>query len=93
MSYAHHPHFLTQEWFSLHPQFLVAIKRYGPAFGGIVAVLAAALLVWTIHSAMDTPIQTEASVTSLADELFVATGLSGYIPPQYLVPELQAPSR
>jgi hypothetical protein len=91
MSYAHHPHVFTHEWFVLHPQWLAKLKKYGPVIGGVALLVGAALLIWFLYAAFDMPLQGEEAATAVADELFVATGLSGYIPPQYLVPELQAP--
>jgi hypothetical protein len=93
MGYAQHRDLFSHEWFVLHPELLAKLKKYGPSIGGVALLVGAALLVWTIHSAFGIPLQSEETVTAIADELFVATGMSGYIPPQYLTPELQAPLR
>ena len=80
MAYAHHPHFLPHEWLELHPKLVAGFNRYGlPLVLGIL-LATTALLVGMTGPALHMPLEDSESAVMTTDELFVPTGMTGYLP-------------
>jgi len=83
MSFAHHPYVFSHQWFELHPQWRAKFKTYAPRLGLGAVLASAALLIWSIHSMLDMPLTDAEAMSAVVDEIFVPTGLSGYLPPHF----------
>jgi hypothetical protein len=80
MVYAHHPHLFSHDWFQSHPELLSRFKTYGPPLGLGALLVTIALFVWIFYSAMDMGLMAAAAMSALAEEVFVPTGFTGYLP-------------
>lgn len=93
MFYAHHPHLFSREWLVLHPELVAALKRYGLPLALAALLASTAFLIGTADSRPNMPLNGAEPVTNLADEIFVPTGISGYLPPQLYEPGKQASNK
>jgi len=93
MVYARHSRLFSGEWFASHPEFVAAMKRYGLPLALAALLASTLLLMGKADSRPNMPLNGAKPVTNLADELFVPTGISGYLPPQVYELEKQANNR
>jgi len=93
MFYTHHSHLFSREWFVVHPELVAALKRYGLPLALAALLASTVFLIGTADSRPNMPLNGAEPAANLADELFVPTGISGYLPPQVYELEKQASNK